>query len=236
LKKVTNEILGDPLISVIVPVYNEEMTIGQVLEKLSLLQKKMSMEIVVVDDGSVDKTTEVVKAFPLIKIIRHTKNMGKGKAIATGLSKSHGQIVVIQDADGEYIPEEIPLIVSPIIEKRADVVFGSRFMPAMPNHGMSVSHKLGNVILSLTARLLYNTKVTDIMTGHKAFSREAINSIDLLANGFEVEVELTRKLLKRKWRLVEVPISYIRRQHGEAKITPLDGFICLTKLLFGRFR
>lgn len=236
MNKVIDEIGNAPLISVIVPVYNEEMAIGEVLKKLTLLQKEMSLEIVAVDDGSIDKTIDIIKTFPSVTIICHPKNMGKGKAIATGLSKSRGQIVVIQDADGEYAPEEIPKIVFPIVEKQADIVFGSRFMAHAHNYGMSVSHKIGNIILSLTARLLYNAKVTDVMTGHKAFCREAIESIGLSANGFEIEVEMTRKLLKKKWRLREIPISYIRRQHGEAKITARDGFICLAKLFFGKFR
>jgi glycosyltransferase involved in cell wall biosynthesis len=219
---------------VIVPVYNEEKAVGTVLEKLIQLRKKLPMEILVVDDGSVDETVNVVKTFPYISIISHPKNMGKGKAIATGLSKSRGEVVVIQDADGEYAPEEIQRIVAPILEKRADIVFGSRFLRSTPNYGMSISHKFGNVILSFTASLLYNTKITDIMTGHKAFSREAINSINLLANGFEIEVEMTGKLLKKQWRLLEVPISYIKRRHGEAKITALDGLTSLAKLILYR--
>jgi len=234
LNKVIDEIGNAPLISVIVPVYNEEMAIGEVLKKLTFLQKEMSLEIVVIDDGSFDKTIEVIRTFPSLTMIRHLKNLGKGKAIATGLSKSRGQIVVIQDADGEYAPEEIPKIVFPIVEKQADIVFGSRFLSI--NHDMSISHSFGNKILSLVAGLLYNAKITDVMTGCKAFSREAIESMDLSANGFEIEVEITGKLLKQGWKLQEIPISYTRRKHGRSKIRFIDGFICLLKLFFGRFR
>lgn len=232
-----NKVVGyggnSPLVSVVVPVFNEEKTIGEVLRGLIVLQKRMPLEIVVVDDGSTDKTVEVIDAFSSVTLIRHLKNMGKGKAISTGLSRIQGQIVVIQDADGEYSPEEIPKIILPILEKQADIVFGSRFLGT--NIGMSVSHKLGNIILSLVTRLRYDVKVTDVMTGHKAFSREVIDSIELSANGFEVEIEITKKLLSQRWRLQEVPIFYVRRQYGEAKIRASDGFICLLKLLFGRF-
>ena len=161
--------------------------------------------------------------------------MGKGRAIVTGLSESRGKIVVIQDADGEYPPEEIPKIISPIVKKEADIVFGSRFMGATAGYGMSVTHRLGNIILSLAASLLYSVKITDIMTGHKAFSKEAIDSIGLSADGFEIEVEMTGRLLSNGWKFMEVPIPYLKRRVGVAKITAHDGFICLAKLIFGRF-
>ena len=235
MKKLVNEIENAPLLSVIVPAYNEEMAVGQVLQKLSSLQKQISMEIIVVDDGSDDKTIDAVNAFSSVKIICHPKNMGKGKAIITGLSISRGHIVLIQDADGEYAPEEIPKIISPILANRADIVFGSRFLDRNSGYGMSFSHKFGNIILSLVASFLYNVKVTDIMTGHKAFSREAIDSIGLSADGFEIEIEMTGRLLSNGWRFLEVPIPYFKRRLGLAKITAYDGLMCLTKLFLGRF-
>jgi glycosyltransferase involved in cell wall biosynthesis len=230
-----NQFEHRPLLSVIVPAYNEERAVGQVLQKLTALQREISMEIIVVDDGSVDRTLEEVKEFPSVRIAYHNKNMGKGRAIVTGLSESRGKIIVIQDADGEYPPEEIPKIISPIVKKQADIVFGSRFMCATAGYGMSVSHRFGNVILSLAASLLYNVRITDIMTGHKAFSKEAIDSIGLFADGFEIEVEMTGRLLSNGWRFIEVPIPYLKRKIGVAKITARDGFICLAKLFFGRF-
>ena len=235
LDKLLKKSASIPLISVIVPIYNEERVVGQILRKLCLLKKQISMEIIAVDDGSVDRTSEVIKEFPSVRLVTHTENMGKGKAIITGLSKSRGNIVIIQDADGEYAPEEIPKIIAPIVSGRADIVFGSRFMDITNGNGMSVSHRIANIVLSLVASLLYSVRITDIMTGHKAFSKQSIDSIDLSADGFEIEVEITGKLIQNGWRLLEVPIPYSRRQYGEAKITAKDGLVCLTKLFSGIF-
>ena len=219
-----------PMISVIVPAYNEEGTIGEVLSRLLYLKNKMLMEIIVVDDGSRDNTVAIVKRYPSIKLIQHEKNYGKGSSIKTGLSKCSGNIIVIQDSDLEYLPEHIPELVKPFLEANADVVYGSRFIGKIK--GMKFSHMIGNRILSFVTQFLYNKKITDVMTGYKVFSKKVLEEIDITENGFEVEVEITSKILQNDFKLIEVPISYEYRKTGNSKITYWHGFTCLIKLFW----
>lgn len=221
------------LVSVIIPVFNEEELIDAVIERVLGLRGRLNLEVIVVDDGSTDRTCEIVESIKEIKLICHKRNYGKGKAFIDGVAHSRGDIVVIQDADLEYFPEEIPRLIDPIIKGKADFVFGSRFLGTIED--MSKSHKFGNTILSLVASLLYNIRITDIMTGHKAFSRESLTTVRLNELGFGVEVELTSKFLANGWRLAEVPISYAYRKKGKSKIAGLDGLKCLIKLFRLRF-
>jgi len=216
------------LVSIIVPVYNEEEVIEEVLQRLEKLTETLNAEVIVVDDGSTDGSVRKVRKFPWVKLVRHKNNLGKGKAIATGMAHSRGQIIIIQDADMEYPPREIPKIIKPIIEGRADVVYGSRFLGR--NEGMSFSHRLGNKILSLAASLLYGTRITDVMTGHKAFLRNFMHSPNFKEYGFEIEIELTAKLLRRKPNFLEIPVSYSYRRKGFSKISYKDGIKCLLKI------
>ena len=222
-----------PLVSIIVPVYNEEELVEEVLQRLGKLREKLNAEIIVIDDGSTDNSVQKIREFSWAKLICHKKNLGKGKAIATGVTCSKGQIIIIQDADMEYPPEDIPKIIKPIIEGRADVVYGSRFLGR--NEGMSFSHRLGNKILSLAASLLYRIKITDIMTGHKAFLRNFITPSDFKECGFGIEIEVTAKLLRQKLRFLEIPISYSYRRKGCSKISYKDGIKCLLKIFISRF-
>lgn len=225
-----NEYLRNcPLISVIIPIYNEQDTIGEVLSRVLSLQNELSLEIVVIDDGSIDDTVKVIRKYPNILLIKHEKNFGKGAAIITGMNKSRGEIVIIQDADLEYLPKDIPKIINPIINGEADVVFGSRFLGKID--GMSYSHFLGNKILSIVAQILYKSNITDIMTGYKAMTRNVVNNLDLKEKGFEVEIEMTSNILKKGYRLIEVPISYRYRTSGKSKITFLDGLNSLIYLI-----
>jgi glycosyltransferase involved in cell wall biosynthesis len=220
-------------ISVVVPVYNEEKSIGSVLTMLSQIDwYPHSVEIIVVDDGSKDNSAAVIESFPFVKFIRHPKNMGKGAALKTGFKKCTGRAVVVQDADMEYSPDSIPELVNPILEGKADVVFGSRF--AGKYDGMSFSHYMGNRLLSLTARLLFEVPITDIMTGSKAFSREVVNSFNLQEPGFGVEVEMTSKSLQNGWKFTEVPIGYSYRTVGASKIRFTDGIKSLMQLFSSR--
>lgn len=220
-----------PDISVVIPAYCEEETISEVLQRVIKVSWSMgNVEIIVVDDGSTDRTGEKVQAFPFVKYIRHQVNQGKGAAMRTGIKEANGKIIVIQDADLEYLPEYIPSLVQPIADGEMDIVYGSRF-EGRPE-GMTLSHYVGNSILSLVARFLYSVKITDIMTGQKAFRRSVLKSVQLEENGFAVEIEITCHSLNNgeAQKYAEVPIPYSYRQHGVSKIVYMDGFKSLIKL------
>lgn len=221
------------LVSVIVPFYNEERTLQKVLSQLERLREKMNLEIIVVDDGSTDGTAEITNSFRSLTLISHSRNLGKGAAIASGLRHCKGDVIVIQDADFEYLPEEIPNIVQPILENEADVVYGSRFMGKC--EGMKRSHWIGNILLSLSASLLFRKRITDVMTGHKAFRKCVIESIKLDENGFAIEVDITGRLARNGFKIVEVPITYRHRRKGYSKIKFKDGFSCLSTMIRLKF-
>lgn len=223
----------NPDISVIVPAYNEDKNIGEVLRRLMKIDWPLhNMEIIVIDDGSTDHTPKEIADFPFVKYVRHKNNRGKGAAIRTGIRSSSGKVIVIQDADLEYSPEYIPHLVKPILTGIVDIVYGSRFRGKC--EGMSFSHFVGNRILSLVAKILYNVPITDVMTGHKAFNRAVFSSFELEEDGFAVEVEMTSKGLQNGWRFAEVPVTYSFRNFGVSKIVYLDGVRSLLKLIFDK--
>jgi glycosyltransferase involved in cell wall biosynthesis len=216
-------------LSVVIPAYNEEESICKVISELSILKKEIpSMEIIIVDDGSSDKTALRISNMPSVRLIKHHRNMGKGAALKTGFREARGQVVVIQDADMEYHPNELLKIVKPILLGNADVVYGTR-LKRKPR-GMSTIHYLGNIILSKVSSLLYWKNITDIMTGYKAFSSKVLKLVELKENGFAVEVELTAQLLQNNCRFIEVPIGYIYRSVGVSKIHISDGLKSLFRL------
>ena len=221
-------------LSIIVPCYNEEGTIGQVLKRILSLRLPCDLEIVVVDDGSSDRSVEVLGQFKSVRLIKHQTNRGKGEAIRTGIQESSGDFLLVQDSDLEYFPEDIPGLIEPILTKRADMVLGSRFL-GKPK-GMSRSHLLANRLLSYLTQTLFGKEITDVMTGHKVFTRKSVSEISVDSRGFDIEAELVGKFLKQGKRIVEVPIQYEYRKSGKAKITWKDGCTSLWTLFKIRYR
>lgn len=227
-------------LSVIIPVYNEEKTIKAVIEKVKKAKlKNISKEIIVVDDCSKDSTGKILKGIndTSLKIFFHNKNMGKGAAIKTGLKNSTGSIILIQDADLEYNPDNYKRLVKPILEDNAKVVYGSRLSAIRRNKkNMYKLHYIGNLFLTLLTNLLYGAKITDMETGYKVFSREVLKDINLKANRFDFEPEITAKILKKGYKIYEVPISFVGRKFEEGKkITWRDGIKAAYYLLKYKF-
>ncbi len=202
--------------SIIVPVYNEEKTVGIVLQKL--LKLPINKEIIVIDDGSTDKTESILKQFtskPDIKIFRKAKNEGKGSAIRTGILIATGDIITIQDADLEYKPEEIIHLIQPITDGKADVVYGSRFLNNKKVTGFF--HRLINAFFTFLTNILYRSRLTDMETCYKVFRSSIIKQINLKSKHFEVEAEITVKILKKGFKINEIPVSYQRRTYHQGK-------------------
>jgi len=217
-------------LSVVIPCYNEK----DLLPQLISLVKSTSVsdkEIILVDDGSNDGTAELIKNSiekEVARVIYHPVNMGKGAAIRSGLSAVTGDIVLIQDADLEYDPAEYPKLIAPIVEGKADVVFGSRFMGEGPHRVHMFWHYVGNKLLTVLSNMFTNLNLTDMETCYKVFRTEIIKSITIEQNGFGIEPELTAKVAKKHCRIYEVGISYYGRSYGEGKkITWKDGIKAL---------
>ena len=224
-------------LSVIVPVFNEVNTIARVIDDLLAVELNCSREIVVVDDGSYDGTREFLSNLnnPLVKVFFHEKNMGKTAGINTGLEKFTGDIVVIQDADLEYPPRKnYNILLEPILEGHADVVYGSRFLGV--HRVFFWWHYAANRFLTVLTNILFDTMLTDMETGAKAFTREALQGITLTSRGFCFEPEITAKVFKKGLRVYEVPITYYGRSYSEGKkIKPIDGFMAVIALFKYRF-
>jgi glycosyltransferase involved in cell wall biosynthesis len=223
-------------LSVIVPVYNEKKTIEEILRRVAAVQ--IDKEIILVDDFSNDGTREILKKLgsdlDQIKVFLHDRNKGKGAAIRTGLANATGDLVVIQDADLEYDPEDYHKLLKPILKGKAEVVYGSRFTGERRN--MLFWHYVGNRFLSLITNILYNTTLSDMETCYKMFKREIIQDVEIKAERFEFEPEVTAKILRRGIRIYEVPISYAGRDYDQGKkITWRDGVSALWTLVKYRF-
>jgi len=227
-----------PLLSVIIPCYNERATVAELLRRVK--EVPIDKEIIVIDDRSTDGSKDVVAAlalqWPEIRHLLQEVNQGKGAAIRRGIDEARGDIVIIQDADLEYDPEEFPKIIQPIVDGHADVVFGSRF-EGYPRRVMLYWHRLGNAFLTFLSNATTNLDLTDMETCYKAFRREVIQSIKLNSNRFGIEPEITAKVAKRGYRIFEVPISYYGRDYWEGKkINWKDGFSAIwTILRYGLF-
>jgi glycosyltransferase involved in cell wall biosynthesis len=223
-------------ISILIPVYNEVKTIEEIIHRVQSIN--IAEEIVVVDDGSTDCTRDVLaklNGHGPVRVIFHDKNQGKGAAVRTAIKNAKGDILIVQDADLEYDPRDIPSLLVPIYEEIADVVFGSRFLGG-PRRPILFWNMVANKILTLVTNVLYNNILTDMETGYKVFRREVVADMPLHARRFEFEPEFTAKVLKRKVRIFEVPITFNPRDYSEGKkIKMKDAFIALWTLIKYRF-
>ncbi len=223
-------------LSVIIPVFNEVQNIREILARVQATE--LPWEIVIVDDGSTDGTREVLRELDgknKIRVILHEKNQGKGAAVRTGFSHARGDVFLIQDADLEYDPRDYPAILKPIEEGIADVVYGSRFLGA-PRRSTMFWHMIANKLLTLATNLLYNNILTDMETGYKVFRREVLDGITIRSNSFNFEPEFTAKILKKKVRIFEVPITFNPRDYSDGKKIKIhDAFEAIWALLKYRF-
>jgi glycosyltransferase involved in cell wall biosynthesis len=223
-------------LSVIVPVYNERNTVAEILRRIRAVKLPLEVEVVVVDDGSTDGTEKVLSALQdsTVRVITHERNRGKGAAVRTGMASAKGDLLVIQDADLEYDPEDWRRLLEPILRGKAKVVYGSRFTGERKN--ILPSHWVGNRFLVLVTNLLYRSTLSDMETCYKLFDRSVLEGITINSDRFEFEPEITAKLLRRGYRIYEVPVSYAGREPSEGKkITWHDGIGALVTLIRYRF-
>jgi len=206
-------------LSVVVPAYNEAATIEAVVQRL--LQLPNLLEIVIVDDCSSDKTPAITQRlaneYSQVKIARHQKNAGKTEALKTGFALTRGDVVIVQDADLEYNPDDIPAVIGPILDGTADVVYGSRFLVRRATRVLYFYHYLANKFLTFTSNLFTNLNMTDVETGYKAFRGDLIRNMIITSHGFGFEIEVTAKVAKLRCPIYEVPISYYGRTYEEGK-------------------
>ncbi len=223
------------VLSVIVPVFNERKTLGTVIEALHRVPGLL--EIVVVDDCSTDGTQEeaqrLAAIYPRMRVLRHVRNQGKTGALRTGIAETHGDILIIQDADLEYSPEEIPVVIQPILEGRADVCFGSRFLVRKAARVLYYYHFLANKMLTTFSNLLTNINLTDVETGYKAFRGDILRKMRIESSGFGFEIEVAAKVSKLGCAIYEVPISYYGRTYEEGKKIGLkDGIAAIWYIVY----
>ncbi|MEM7535480.1 MAG: glycosyltransferase family 2 protein [Chloroflexota bacterium] len=240
-------------LSIIMPVYNEQETLEEIVKRVHSVELvfdgelstqsgdtadlvQLEKELIIVDDGSQDGTREILKQwetenFPNIKIVYHDKNSGKGSALRTGFQHATGDIFVIQDADLEYDPRDYTKLLKPLLEGRTDVVYGSRFLGGT-REAMSWSHNFGNRLVTFVTNIFYGTSLSDMETCYKCFRREVIEDMPLNSRGFEIEPELTAKIIKRGYAIFETPITYNGRSfHEGKKISWRDGFGAIRALV-----
>jgi len=227
------------LLSIIIPVYNEEASLEAVLDRVrGVTLPGVDCQLIIVNDGSTDRTHELIDAAcaadPALVAVHHPRNRGKGAAIRTGIASAVGDFVLIQDADLEYDPADYPRLLAPLLNGNARVVYGSRFLGSC--QGMTFLAERANRFLSRLTGLLYGTPITDMETCYKLFRRDVLSALDLRANGFDIEPELTAKVMKRGVEILEVPIRYeARHRHEGKKIGWRDGVQAMWALVKYRF-
>jgi glycosyltransferase involved in cell wall biosynthesis len=235
VKRAPSRVPADPLLSVVMPVYNERETIEEIIRRV--LAVPMRIELIVVDDVSTDGTSDILVTLQAelgFTLLKQPRNGGKGAALRRGFAAVTGDLMIIQDADLEYHPEEYPQLTGLITSGRADVVYGSRFLGT--HRVFLLTHYLGNRLLTFITNVLYNTMLTDMETCYKVMRIDVLRSFQLHSNGFGIEPEMTAKIFKRGYKVYEVPISYDGRGYEEGKkITWRDGVIALWVLLKYRF-
>lgn len=219
-------------LSVIIPVYNESESILEILKRVN--DTKLVWEILIVDDCSIDGTRDILKQIDgkdNVRVILKDKNEGKGSAVTIGMREARGDILLIQDADLEYDPRDYPVLLKPIEEGIADVVYGSRFLGG-PRRVVMFWHMVANQLLTFMTNILYNTILSDMETGYKVFRKEVVEGLTIRAKRFDFEPEFTAKILKRKYRIFEVPISFNPRDYSQGKkIKLIDAFEAVWTLL-----
>jgi glycosyltransferase involved in cell wall biosynthesis len=220
-------------VSFLIPVFNEAGTIATVVEQVQALP--FDKQLIVVDDGSTDGTAAILDGLAAEAgnlVLLRQENRGKGAALRAGIPHVDGDVVVIQDADLEYDPADVPALIEPILDGRADVVYGSRLSGGRPQRAYLFWHRVGNRFLSLVTGALFNTTLSDMETGYKAFRADVLASLELRENGFGIEPEITGRICKQRLRIYELPVSYYGRTYGEGKkITWHDGFKALWVLV-----
>ena len=224
-------------LSIVMPVYNEKDTVEKIISRVMSVDVGLEKELVIVDDFSQDGTRDILAKLydPRIKVFFHPENLGKGSALQTGFSKAAGDIVLVQDADLEYDPDEYPVLLHPILDGRADVVYGSRFLSG-PHRVLFFWHSVGNKLLTTFSNMLSNLNLTDMETCYKVFKKSVLDRIKLKSKRFGFEPEVTIKISKIKVRIYEVPISYSGRDYSEGKkIGWKDGFAAIFHLIRYKF-
>jgi glycosyltransferase involved in cell wall biosynthesis len=225
------------LLSVIVPVYNERNTVGEIIRRMRLVDLPIEREILVVDDGSVDGTDKILAALEdsTVRVKRHPSNLGKGAAVRTGIGAARGDVVIIQDADLEYDPQEWPRLIAPLLLGKAKVVYGSRYIGE--RQASSLGQWLSDRSLALLVAVLFNTAISDVETGYKVVDRAVLDGLDIQADRFEFEPEITARLLRGGHRIHEVPVTYSRRSQREGrKFTWRDEIVAAWTLARLRFQ